>query len=148
MEEYYVRSRMQKVSTFYLNAFKSYPIVKIRNEGDIHIHTHIRHPPLKNYSPRRNFQFRRGQKTDFMHFNSAVVESLRRWDLEVNHLRRDLKRTYFARRLSEAGRDSRAMWKVLHSFINRREETGSFCRTFFQEWAPRYGGLGYCRGFL
>ena len=57
----------------------------------------------------------------------------------MNHLRRDLKRTYFARRLSEAGRDSRAMWKVLHSFINRREETGSFCRTFFRNGPPVTG---------
>ena len=42
MEEYYVRSRMQKVSTFHLNAFKSYPIVKIHKRGG-HAHT-----PLKN----------------------------------------------------------------------------------------------------
>ena len=42
MEEYYVRSRMQKVLTFYLNAFKSYPIVKIPNEGDTY--TYDIHP--------------------------------------------------------------------------------------------------------
>ena len=64
MEEYYVRSRMQKDSTFYLNAFKSYPIVKIHKRvGHTHTHTYTytRHPPLKNYSSRRN-KFRREQK--------------------------------------------------------------------------------------
>ena len=66
----------------------------------------------------------------------AGVESLRRLTFEVNLLRRDLKRTYFARRLSEAGRDSRAMWKVLYSFIDRREKTGSSCRTFFRNGVP------------
>ena len=57
-----------KISTQYLESFKSYPIVKfawghptyIRHPYDIHT-TYIRHQPLANYSPRRNL-FRRGQK--------------------------------------------------------------------------------------
>ena len=51
-----------KISTQYLKAFKSYPIVKFArgHKSDIR-HTSIRHQPLANYSPRRNL-FRRGQK--------------------------------------------------------------------------------------
>ena len=58
-----------KISTQYLEAFKSYPIVKFASghptdirhpTSDIHA-THIRHQPLANYSPRRNL-FRRRQK--------------------------------------------------------------------------------------
>ena len=67
------------------------------------------------------------------------VGSLRRLTLEVNHLRRDLKRAYFTRRLIEAGRDSRAMWKVLHNLIDRQEKTGSSCRTFFRNGVPITG---------
>ena len=51
-----------KISTQYLKAFKSYPIVKFAwgHPHDNHPHD-IRHQPLANYSPRRNL-FRRGQK--------------------------------------------------------------------------------------
>ena len=46
-----------KISTQYLKAFRSYPIVKFARGHP----TSIRHQPLANYSPRRNL-FRRGQK--------------------------------------------------------------------------------------
>ena len=57
-----------KISTQYLKAFKSYPILKFASNDihtyDIHTTSDIRHQPLANYSPRRNI-FRRGQKSVF-----------------------------------------------------------------------------------
>ena len=52
-----------KISTQYLEAFKSYPIVKFAWGHPYTRHpSDIRHQPLANYSPRRNL-FRRGQKS-------------------------------------------------------------------------------------
>ena len=51
-----------KISTQYLEAFKSYPIVKFAWGHPTSIRrTYIQHQPLANYSPRRNL-FRSGQK--------------------------------------------------------------------------------------
>ena len=36
--------------------------IQVRIAPRTYIQTYIRHPPLKNYSPRQNFQFCRGQK--------------------------------------------------------------------------------------
>ena len=70
---------MQKDSTFYLNAFKSYPIVKIHKRGGhTYIHIHTRHPPLKNYSSRRN-KFRREQKRVEQGKQSIIGKAARQW---------------------------------------------------------------------
>ena len=44
--------------------------------------------------------------------------------------RRDLKRSFFARRLSEAGKNSKAAWRVLHDFIGKPGKSDAPCRTF------------------
>jgi len=49
---------------------------------------------------------------------------------EVISLRRDLKRSFFARRLSEAGKNSKAAWRVLHDLIGKPGKSDTPCRTF------------------
>ena len=44
---------------------------------------------------------------------------------EVSHLRQELKKTFFAKQLSEAGKNSRAAWRVLHDFIGKAGRKGS-----------------------
>ena len=66
--------------------------------------------------------------------------NLRRLTKEVNHLRRDLKKSHFARQLDEAGKDCRAAWKVLHSFIGKQCKVGVPGRTFLKDGEPVLGG--------
>ena len=50
---------------------------------------------------------------------------------EVCHIRCGLKKTFFAKQLSEAGKNSRAAWRVLHNFIGKAGRKGSSrCRSF------------------
>ena len=65
--------------------------------------------------------------------------NLRRLTREVNHLRRDLKKSHFARQLDEAGRNCKAAWKVLHSFIGKPCKGDIPSRTFFQDGRPISG---------
>ena len=59
------------------------------------------------------------------------LADLRRLTNEVNHLRRDLKRSFFAKRLDEAGKNSKAAWRILHQFIGKPCGGGDDpCRTF------------------
>ena len=44
---------------------------------------------------------------------------LRGLSAEVNQRRKDMKRAFFAKRLNEAGKDSRKAWGVLHDFIGK-----------------------------
>ena len=55
---------------------------------------------------------------------------------EVNHLRRDLKRCFFARKLSESGKNSRAAWRVLHDFIGKPGRKSSSADLFVKDGAP------------
>ena len=66
---------------------------------------------------------------------------------EVNHLRRDLKKAHFARCLNEAGRNSRAMWRVLHGFIDKAGKSGPSGRTLFRDGAPVTGDSGIAEAF-
>ena len=64
-EQLYIRSRLQKVSAFSLNAFKNYPFVKSSKwctQRQTDAQTTSVSNPLKNPSPRRNL-FRRRQTT-------------------------------------------------------------------------------------
>ena len=58
-------------------------------------------------------------------------ERLRLLSSEVSNLRHYLKKTFFAQRLSEAGKNSKAAWRVLHEFIGKlsKKRFGS-CRSF------------------
>ena len=60
-----------------------------------------------------------------------MADRLRLLTSEVGQLRRDLKKSFFAKELSEAGKNSRAAWRVLHDFIGKAGRRGnSSCRTF------------------
>ena len=65
--------------------------------------------------------------------------NLRRMTREVNHLRRDLKKSHFARQLDEAGRNCKEAWKVLHSFIGKPCRGDIPSRNFFQDGRPISG---------
>ena len=69
-------------------------------------------------------------------FTADGLVNLRRLTREVNHLRRDLKKSHFARLLDETGKDCRAAWKVLHSFIGKPCKGGVPSRTFFKDKEP------------
>ena len=59
------------------------------------------------------------------------ADQLRLLTSEVDHLRKSLKKTFFARQLSEAGKNSKAAWRVLHDFIGKTgNKRGSQCRAF------------------
>ena len=49
----------------------------------------------------------------------VAIDRLRVLTSEVGHLRQQLKKSFFSKQLSEAGRDSRAAWRVLHDFIGK-----------------------------
>ena len=51
--------------------------------------------------------------------------------VEVGRLRLSLKRSFFAKRLDEAGKNSKAAWRVLHDFIGKTGRTKDpLSRTF------------------
>ena len=59
------------------------------------------------------------------------VDRLRLLNLEVGKLRHQLKRSFFAEKLSKAGKNSKAAWRVLHDFIGKLGKGGGVnCRTF------------------
>ena len=43
-----------------------------------------------------------------------ITNHLKQLSAEVNTLRRSLKKSYFAKGLNEAGKNSKAAWKVIH----------------------------------
>ena len=68
----------------------------------------------------------------------SLAASLRLAQLtsEVNHLRRSLKKEHFARRLSEAGKNSKAAWRVLHDFIGKPGKVSSSSGVFVKDGRP------------
>ena len=94
----------------------------------------------------RNRQFALHIKeTDGMTADGLV--NLRQITREVNHLRRDLKKSHFARQLDEAGRNCRAAWKVLHSFIGKQCKGDTPGRTFFQDGRAISGDFHIAEAF-
>ena len=69
----------------------------------------------------------------------AGLDLLRTLSAEVNRRRKDLKRSYFAQGLSDAGKNSREAWRVLHSFIGKQSKVGASCRTFDSGGVPITG---------
>ena len=45
-------------------------------------------------------------------------------------MRRDLKREHFARGLAEAGKNSKAAWRVIHDALGKQTKASTQCRTF------------------
>ena len=63
----------------------------------------------------------------------ARSQELKRMTAEVNSLRRQLKKSFFARELDEAGKNSKAAWKVLHDFVGKPGREEITCKTFIHD---------------
>jgi hypothetical protein len=83
--------------------------------------------------------------------NQTDTERLGGLRSEVNRLRRDLKRSYFARRLEEVMEDSRRAWEVIHEFIEKPGKSVISCPTFEHNGRSITGNgeiaEGFCRFF-
>jgi hypothetical protein len=83
--------------------------------------------------------------------NQTDTDRLKDLTSQVNRLRKDLKRSFFSRRLAEAEKNSKRAWKVIHEFIEKPGKSGISCPTF----AHNGGSLtddgeiaeGFCRFF-
>ena len=78
------------------------------------------------------------------HADLALLRSL---TAGVNKQRKDLKRSYFARRLEDAGKDSGKAWRVLHSFIGKQSKGSASCRTFDSDGVPITGDQAIADSF-
>ena len=84
-------------------------------------------------------------KTDGL--SPSDMGRLRGLTAEVNTLRRELKRSFFAEKLSEAGKNSRAAWRILHDFIGKSSGKGSTCRTFLRNGTAVTGDSAIAESF-
>lgn len=59
------------------------------------------------------------------------ADHLRALSSEVGKMKHKLTRFFFAKQLSEAGKNSKAAWMVLHDFIGKSgRKRGPLCQTF------------------
>ena len=63
----------------------------------------------------------------------ARFQELKRLTAEVNSLRRQLKKSFFARQLDEAGKNSKVAWRVLNDFIGKPGREEITCKTFLYD---------------
>ena len=79
----------------------------------------------------KNALYRRQISEGCLTFDQQVY--LRQLSSEVTRMRRDLKRRHFQAKLAEAGKNSKAAWAVLHSFLRVPGKSAPPSRTFVQD---------------
>ena len=59
-------------------------------------------------------------------------ERFKQLSKDVNNLRKNLKKNYFAEKLNEAGTNTKQAWKVIHEFLGKSNKTKNPNTTFFK----------------
>ena len=57
-------------------------------------------------------------------------DRLKHLSQEINRLRKNLKRTYFAQKLNEAGTNTKTAWNVIHQYIGKPSKDENICKSF------------------
>ena len=58
------------------------------------------------------------------------LDRLQAFSADVNKRRKDMKKSFFAERLGEAGKDAKKAWSVIHGFTGKQQKNNISCRTF------------------